>query len=51
LQPDGGRSYHSGSWDVPQVLDGGPWPRVEDMQRLSRRLLEMHAAVKNRAKR
>jgi len=51
LGPDGGRIYHSGSWEVPQVLEGVPWPRVEDIQRFSRRLLEMHAAAKDRTSR
>jgi RNA polymerase sigma factor (sigma-70 family) len=48
LQPDGGRSYRSGDWEPPQVLEGGPWPRLADMQRLSQRMLALHAAVKAR---
>lgn len=47
LQPDGNLSYRSASWEVPQLLEGGPWPRVDDMHRFSRRMLDMLAAAKN----
>jgi RNA polymerase sigma-70 factor (ECF subfamily) len=48
LQPNGGRSYTSGDWEIPQLLDGGAWPRVDDMRRLSRRMLAMLADAKSR---
>lgn len=50
-QPDGGRSFKSGSWEVPQVLEGGPWPRVDDIRRFGARLQELHALAKARSAR
>ncbi len=47
LQADGNLSYRSASWEVAPLLEGGPWPRMEDMRRLSRRMLAMLAAAKN----
>jgi hypothetical protein len=51
LDADGGRSYKSGSWELPPVLEGGPWPRIDDMRRFNHRLHELHAAAKERGKR
>jgi len=51
LQPDGGRSYKTGSWELPRWIEGDPWPRTQDIRRLSARLLEMHAAARSRAER
>lgn len=47
LEPDGNLSYETASWEIPQLLEGGPWPRVDDMRRFSRRMLDMLAAAKN----
>lgn len=50
-QPDGSRGYQTASWDVPQVLEGGPWPRVADLERLNRLLHERRDEVQARARR
>jgi len=35
--------------DVPQVLEGGPWPRTDDIGRLGARLRELHELAKSRS--
>jgi len=35
--------------DVPQVLEGGPWPRADDIGRLGARLRELHELAKSRS--
>lgn len=51
MNSDGGRSYRSDQWELPQRLDGGSWPRVDDMRRFASRLQERHESAKRRSDR
>lgn len=47
----GERSWRSGQWEIPQVLDGGPWPRVDDMNRLGELLRARYDEIRARSDR
>jgi RNA polymerase sigma-70 factor (ECF subfamily) len=42
----GTKNGQPGSWPVPLSLVGGPWPRFDDIERLSQGLSKMHAKLK-----
>ena len=50
-EADGSHRQKSAQWEVPQVLDGRPWPQLEEMTRLNQRLHELLASAKARSAR
>lgn len=47
----GTRHWESASWEPPQMLAGDPWPRVNDLKRLSELLRARHEEIRTRSQR
>ena len=45
----GQRSWRGARWDLAPVLAGGPWPRVNDMERFGRLLLSRYEEIRARS--